>query len=88
MVTTTIHALLENADGAMIHTGRRNIAMRIMCIFLRLWLDRQGQDFIEYALLAAAVAVAAGAMFPPLVMSEVSQIMSKVGSVLIPATGS
>ena len=56
--------------------------------FTNLWQDRHGQDFIEYALLAAAVAVAAGAIFPPVVMSSVSQLMSRVGSVLIPAGGS
>lgn len=62
--------------------------MRIMSIFLKLWLDQQGQDLIEYALLAAAVAVAAGAIFPPVIMNNVSTLMSRVGSVLIPAAGS
>ena len=62
--------------------------MRIMCIFLYLWLDRRGQDLIEYALLVAAVAVAAGAMFPPVIMSQVNLLMSKVSSVMLPAAGS
>jgi Flp pilus assembly pilin Flp len=66
-------------------TGQR---MLMTSFFFNLWQDRHGQDFIEYALLAAAVAVAAGAIFPPVIMSSVSQLMSRVGSVLIPAAGS
>jgi Flp pilus assembly pilin Flp len=44
---------------------------------LRLLFDRDGQDLIEYALLAAAVAVAAGAVMPP-VTSQISSIFSKI----------
>jgi len=54
-------------------------------LLLTLWTDRRGQDLIEYALLAAAVAVAAGAIFPPVVISSVSSIFSKVGSVITQA---
>lgn len=43
----------------------------------RLLLDRDGQDLIEYALLAAAVAVAAGAVMPP-VTGQISTIFSKI----------
>lgn len=43
--------------------------------------DTHGQDLIEYALMAGFVAVAAGAVMPG-VASSVSQIFSKVGSVL------
>jgi len=53
----------------------------------KLWTDQRGQDLIEYALLAAAVAVAVGAIFPPTVMSSVSSIFSKVGSCLISSGG-
>lgn len=56
--------------------------MLILTFFQKLWADRAGQDFVEYALLAAAVAVAVGAIFPPTVMSSVSSIMSKVGNVV------
>ncbi|MDQ2898270.1 MAG: Flp family type IVb pilin [Acidobacteriota bacterium] len=31
---------------------------------LRLWRDNQGQDLIEYALMAGFIAVAAGALMP------------------------
>ena len=40
--------------------------------------DRRGQDLVEYALLAAFVAVAAGAIFPTTVMPSVSTIFSKI----------
>ncbi len=46
--------------------------------FLR---DEAGQDLIEYALLAGMVAVAAGAVIPP-VAPSVYQIYSKAISVL------
>lgn len=59
--------------------------MPFLTFFQKLWTDRAGQDFVEYALLAAAVAVAVGAIFPPTVMSSVSAIMSKVGSVVLAA---
>ena len=45
----------------------------------RLWKETQGQDLIEYALLAAFVAVAAGATFPP-VANNISTIFSKINS--------
>ncbi len=47
----------------------------------KLWGETRGQDLIEYALMAGFVAVAAGAVMPG-VASSVSQIFSKVGSVL------
>ena len=52
-------------------------------LFLRvkIWKDQHGQDLIEYALMAGFVAVAAGAAFPP-VSQSISQIFSKVTSVL------
>jgi pilus assembly protein Flp/PilA len=54
-----------------------------MAILLRLarWRETQGQDLIEYALMAGFVAVAASAVMPG-VASSISTIFSKVGSVL------
>lgn len=46
---------------------------------MRLWKETRGQDLIEYALLAAFVAVAAGATFPP-VANNISAIYSKINS--------
>ena len=48
---------------------------------------RRGQDLIEYALMAGFVAVAAGAAFPP-VANSISEIFSKVQSVMSAANGS
>jgi Flp pilus assembly pilin Flp len=53
----------------------------------RVWQQRLGQDLIEYALMAGFVAVAAGAIMPG-VATSISQIFSKVSSVLSRANGS
>lgn len=42
--------------------------------------DSRGQDLVEYALMAAFVAVAAGAIFPSTLMPGVSTIFSKISS--------
>jgi pilus assembly protein Flp/PilA len=47
----------------------------------RIWADREGQDLIEYTLMAGFVAVAAGAIMPG-VTSSISKIFSKVSSVM------
>jgi len=43
--------------------------------------DESGQDLIEYALMAGFVAVAAGAIMPS-ISHDISQIFSKVNSVM------
>jgi pilus assembly protein Flp/PilA len=48
--------------------------------------DDQGQDLIEYALMAGFVAVAAGAMMPN-VSSSISTVFSKIQSLLNGAAG-
>jgi pilus assembly protein Flp/PilA len=48
-------------------------------IWLRIWNDTQGQDLIEYALMAGFVAVVAGAVMPG-VANSISTIFSKIGS--------
>lgn len=45
-----------------------------------LLLDDCGQDMIEYALLAASIAVVVAGFLPPAVMPAVSSIFSKVVS--------
>jgi Flp pilus assembly pilin Flp len=52
---------------------------RVAVWLLRLLYENRGQDLIEYALLAAAVAVAAGAIMPP-VSGQISTIMSRITS--------
>jgi pilus assembly protein Flp/PilA len=56
-------------------------------IVTKIWKDDSGQDLIEYALMAGFVAVAAGAIMPG-VSTSVSQIFSKVGSVMSSANTS
>lgn len=50
-------------------------------IALDIWRDTQGQDLIEYALMAGFVAVAAGALMPG-VSASISTVFSKVASVM------
>jgi pilus assembly protein Flp/PilA len=45
------------------------------------WINKNGQDLIEYALMAGFVAVAAGAIMPG-VASSISTIFSEVASVM------
>jgi Flp pilus assembly pilin Flp len=45
--------------------------------------DRRGQDLIEYALIAAFVAVAGGAIFPTTLMPGVSTIFSKLNDYFV-----
>jgi len=61
--------------------------MKNMLLQLKVWKDQRGQDLIEYALMAGFVAVAAGAIMPG-VATSISQIFSKVSSVLSNANGS
>jgi Flp pilus assembly pilin Flp len=42
--------------------------------------DRRGQDLIEYALLAATIAIVVAGFLPPAVMPSVSSIFSKLSS--------
>ena len=43
-----------------------------------IWLRNEGQDLIEYALLAATLAVVVAGFFPPAIMPAVSSIFSKI----------
>lgn len=59
---------------------------RIAVWLLRLVYENRGQDLIEYALLAAAVAVAAGALLPPM-SGQIGAIFSKIASLAARAPG-
>jgi pilus assembly protein Flp/PilA len=48
-------------------------------IRLQIWKDSEGQDLIEYALMAGLVAVAAGTFIPSFA-SSISTVLSKIGS--------
>ena len=49
-------------------------------LLLYFWNDQRGQDFIEYALLAAAIVVVVAGFLPTTVMPSVSTIFSKITS--------
>ena len=61
--------------------------MKNLLLQLKIWKDQRGQDLIEYALMAGFVAVAAGAIMPG-VATSLSQIFSKVASVMSQANAS
>jgi pilus assembly protein Flp/PilA len=56
-------------------------------IRFQIWKDDQGQDLIEYALMAGFVAVSAGALMPN-ISTSISTVFSKVGSVMTGAAAS
>jgi pilus assembly protein Flp/PilA len=58
-----------------------------LAVRIQIWKDRNGQDLIEYALMAGFVAVAAGAVMPG-VASSINVVFSKVNSIMIDAASS
>ncbi len=48
---------------------------------LTIWKDTQGQDLVEYALMAGFVAIAAGSIMPG-VSRSISTIFSKISSTM------
>jgi Flp pilus assembly pilin Flp len=72
--------------GLKLNKTWKNIALRAnrMTVVLhsRLYQDQSGQDLIEYALLAAFIAVAVAAIFPQTIAPNICQIFSKVNSSL------
>jgi pilus assembly protein Flp/PilA len=60
--------------------ARARVAYRL----IRRWQETGGQDLVEYALMAGFVAVAAGALFPP-VATSISTIFSKITSLMTAA---
>ena len=55
---------------------------------LKFWRDDRGQDFIEYALMAALLCTSIGVVMPGWVFPEMSTIFSKVTSSMMAASGS
>jgi Flp pilus assembly pilin Flp len=54
---------------------------KTICNALRaLWFNVNGQDMIEYALMAASIVVLVAGFLPPALMPTVSSIFSKVVS--------
>lgn len=59
--------------------------MKNLILKLQVMKDTRGQDLIEYALMAGFVTVAAGVIMPG-VATSISQIFSRVSSVLSDAS--
>jgi pilus assembly protein Flp/PilA len=59
---------------------------KIYITLKRLFKDKEGQDLVEYALLAGFIAVAAGSILPR-ISGSISTIFSKMASVLTNAGG-
>ena len=57
---------------------------KLHMIWARLLRNKEGQDLVEYALLAGFIAVAAGAILPG-ISDSISCIFSKMASVLTTA---
>ena len=49
-------------------------------LLIKLWREVDGQDMVEYALLAATLAVVVAWIFPSTLMPSVSTIFSKITS--------
>jgi pilus assembly protein Flp/PilA len=54
---------------------------KLYIVLNRILRDKQGQDLVEYALLAGFIAVAAGALLPG-ISTSISTIFSKMASVV------
>jgi len=63
----------------------KNLAFR--GAMLRLWADRKGQDLIEYALMTCFVTLVAYGFLPTGYAPALSNIWSKVSSVMCTLTG-
>lgn len=57
----------------------------MMLLIKSVWQNNEGQDMIEYALLAATIAVVVAGFLPPAVMPAVSSIFSKLSGLLASA---
>lgn len=61
-------------------TREETTMARLFILARRLRTDHRGQDMIEYALLAAALAVVVAGFLPPTIMPAITTIFSKVVS--------
>ena len=57
---------------------------KLQALMIRLIREEKAQDMVEYALLAGFIAVAAGAVLPP-ISDQISIIFSKMGSLVTEA---
>lgn len=70
---------MEQGDGLARYIGLLKITGRGL---RDVRTDRSGQDLIEYALMAAAIAVVVAGILPPQLMPSISTIFQKVSSTI------
>jgi pilus assembly protein Flp/PilA len=75
---------MDRQDGLK-ETKKMTLITFAQNALVRLAKNRQGQDLIEYALMAGFVAVAAGAIMPG-VATSISTIFSQISSVMTAAS--
>ena len=68
--------------------GAHSILGKLQLGLVRLLHDRRGQDLIEYAMLAAFMAIATAAIMPTNIQTLTSTIFSRVNGSLVTASGS
>jgi len=59
-----------------------------LIVRLQIWRDERGQDFVEYALMAALVATGTGILMPASIIPAMSMMYSRVNCVLSTVGGS
>jgi Flp pilus assembly pilin Flp len=75
LVDTTRQVVQDGVEGSQVHMG--GLFTRLL---IGLWKDQKGQDFIEYALLAAAIVIVVAGFLPPQILPSVSTIFFKITS--------
>ena len=71
-------------DGFNMYCRKATSVANMHSLLSRLWNEEDGQDMIEYALLAAFLAVAVGAISPS-VATDICTMFSRVATVLTAA---
>jgi Flp pilus assembly pilin Flp len=73
--------LFEERDSCKIVAEKGRVPMvKLYHGAFQIWRDVRGQDMIEYALMAAAIAVVVAGFLPVTLMPSVSTIFSKIVS--------
>jgi len=57
--------------------------MAMLNVLKHLWRDQNGQDLVEYALLAGFVATGSAVLLPTIIHDNLSEIYSKINSNLM-----
>jgi Flp pilus assembly pilin Flp len=80
MAAKVMKVLCGHRASVRMSVQRFDMAKQFHAALHRLWRDERGQDMIEYALLAAAIAVVVAGFLPQTLMPSISTIFSEVVS--------